>query len=571
MIRFVSVLVLAAAAVSSLGQTKNPASTNTAAISGRVLDAVSASPIPGVRIVLTEVSDATTELPFVEPPAMSNAPPATNPKLTTITDASGRFTVGNLPAGVFEIDASKAGWVLSGTERNGQGTRWFVVEGGQRVANADVRLARAPTVRGRVVDETGEPVAGLTVIATAVDSSATAGRVFPVRTDDRGVFSRALPPGEYVIATAAVPSISTEGPISTAYPSVFFPQARTITGATRLRLNPGDTVDGIDFAVGPEPVFRVTVSMESESRVREITTSRRIELRSADGDGTTVVSRVEYQLLPRTVLHGVPAGNYIVGWMSGPVLPALERARITPLVELPATSTTWAERPVSVTNRDVELNLTFETGARISGRVEFDGAESAPTRDELTGSPLIIERADGVAADIRGVYFDGGRFSTIQMVPGRYLVRPRPLSGWRVQSVTLGGRDVCDTPIELGQSDVRDVVIRFTDRRSAIAGRLLRDRPEDATRGFIVVFPVDRAFWRDYGSFPRRIKVLSAGRSGDFDIEVPPGQYHVAAVRVAPGRAPTVADFEGLARTATSVIVSDGATSRLQLRFPEAR
>jgi hypothetical protein len=135
----------------------------------------------------------------------------------------------------------------------------------------------------------------------------------------------------------------------------------------------------------------------------------------------------------------------------------------------------------------------------------------------------------------------------------------------------VDGRDVSDYPIELERSDVDDAVITFTDRRSAIAGRLVRERPEDLARGWITVFPTDRAYWPEYGVYPRRIVFIEPGRSGQFEAEVPPGSYYVAATRWPTRGRLTVEQLSTLAASATPVVVGDSQTVRQDVRFSRVR
>ena len=88
-----------------------------------------------------------------------------------------------------------------------------------------------------------------------------------------------------------------------------------------------------------------------------------------------------------------------------------------------------------------------------------------------------------------------------------------------LKSVVHEGRDIRDYPFEIGSTDIRDVVLTFTDRRSAVRGRVFRDSLYETTRGWVTIFPSDRALWSDYGSSSDGSHSSNWARSGVFEAE----------------------------------------------------
>jgi hypothetical protein len=220
-----------------------------------------------------------------------------------------------------------------------------------------------------------------------------------------------------------------------------------------------------------------------------------------------------------------------------------------------------------VIDRDLQVALNLQPGARIHGRIEFEGQTPKPS---LSGPPqfgIIAERADGIGSDFRGAYTDDGRFSTIQIEPGQYLLYASAPKGWRLKSVTREGRDLRDRSFEIGAEDIHDVVITFTDGRSAIAGQVTRQPPYATTRGWVTVFPSDRALWSNYGSAPRRIVFIELGRSGAFEAEVPPGSYFVVATDRSTRERINADALARLAAIATPIVVGESQTSRVDVRM----
>ena len=69
-------------------------------------------------------------------------------------------------------------------------------------------------------------------------------------------------------------------------------------------------------------------------------------------------------------------------------------AGATPL-PLPAEPTLWATVPVGVGDTDVsDVMVVLRPGARVSGRIEFDGIAERPDPARMQRIPIVVERAD---------------------------------------------------------------------------------------------------------------------------------------------------------------------------------
>ena len=545
----------------------------TGVVSGRVIDATTRQPVVAANVGIGSVPEGPTTFPIQDCCGVNFVLNMGGDfGRTTTTDAEGRFTFANLPARTFELSAyggrSLGGWAWWGQTSPDDGAKWIQLSDGQRIDGLQIALPRMAVVGGRVLDERGEPVGGIGILVTPADWAGAVPRYSgqAATTDDRGRFSAATYPGEHFVSTAAYPAVASTlaSRPGSAFPRVFFPQANSVGSAARITLAPGDERSDIDFVVSPQRVFRISGPSEGAANLA-------LELFAADErrPGAAPLARGN-AVQGRFSFASVPPGRYVLHALAGPEMPYMSHGTAA-LRELPASSTMWTESAVTVVDRDVDVRLNLKPGVRISGRVEFDGVLPRPSLADLVNRTLIVERADGSDSDYRGAYVTGDRFSSIQIEPGRYIVRPNPPEKWRLKSVMAGGRDISDYPVDLAQTDVNDAVITFTDRRSAIAGRLIRQGPDDLMRGWITVFPTDRAYWPEYGIYPRRIAFIECGRSGVFEAEVPPGSYYVAATRwVTRGRL-SVAQLSSLAASATAIVVGDNQTVQVDVRFPRAK
>jgi hypothetical protein len=233
---------------------------------------------------------------------------------------------------------------------------------------------------------------------------------------------------------------------------------------------------------------------------------------------------------------------------------------------------------VTVGDRDVaDVALLLARGAPVSGTIEFLGRADRPSEAELRAIGIVVEATDGRAAgfdfEMTGRADREGRFETVGLPAGRYFVRvPRVPAGWTLESVQSAGRDVSDVPIEVGPAPVTGLTIRLTQRPSVFAGSVRASAAaDDLGRALVVVFPVDRTRWRDYGSTPRRLREAGLSPDGSFEMRgLPPGEYFAAAIPddyVRDWRAPGLLD--GLAQSAIRVSISgDGRASHVLTLAP---
>jgi hypothetical protein len=122
-------------------------------------------------------------------------------------------------------------------------------------------------------------------------------------------------------------------------------------------------------------------------------------------------------------------------------------------------------------------------------------------------------------------------FSLESLGRGTYLIGLPSFSSRYVSvaSVTSAGREIRDTGLDTSAGrDIDDVVITLTENVTSIQGTMHGDAAAGAA---VIVFPVDRARWVDYGIDPHLIKSKAADNAGVFLIKgLPEGEYFAVAV-----------------------------------------
>lgn len=354
---FIEVLVLAGAMLFASGQTA-PApppvrqGAGTGAISGVVTDGTTRQPIANVLVSLSTSSRGTAGV-----------------VLRVATDQSGRFVFTRLPgASNYYLHAFCFGYFDGGYGRDLPATpegRVITLADGEWFRDVAITMYRPGAITGRVVDETGEPVAGvmIRVLPQVLVSGVSRSAAGPVaRTDDRGIYRiGGLAPAKYVVSFPSVQAaIPADTPVPTllgltpdrfqmvsrvgatleiprtvavdfgnnivvgdyltprasadgraqVYPPVFYPNARAIGEAAIVEVAYGEERVGIDFHLRPESTARVTGRVIGPAEVVAGLTVRLVPKGSEGlGLGSEAATALANGVGAFTMLH-VPLGEY---------------------------------------------------------------------------------------------------------------------------------------------------------------------------------------------------------------------------------------------------------------------
>ena len=438
------------------GQT---ASTQLAAISGRVVDALTGVPIPGARVSVTG------KYQYV------------------VTDNEGRFAFPNLTAGDYTVAAGASGYMSGSYGQPYSGINQPVPRIGDRNRSFSTVLTLAPgehhapialalwplaAAEGRVVDEVGQPVVNVRVEAwprrfvsgkPIVDSS-LAGIAY---TDDRGEFRISqLVPGDYVFVVPMISISSQSTPdqgasqgaagrwaIETSRVAGASDQsaAQILTpGAARRRIGDAtlssvlgqpahdfDSDTGVKLAyvssffggadaASARPVAVRADAAESQTiqivlRVEAVhSISGHVTGTSANGESTEVLVMSSGDTPPACIatalpdatgffeLTGIPAGHYFI---RATQIPHGARQWFAPYPNsIPSLSyqvnpltdppTLWSEQSVVVDASDVRgLVLAMREAPELSGQIVF--ARASPPESGLTDISLEVDPVAGVS------------------------------------------------------------------------------------------------------------------------------------------------------------------------------
>ena len=544
-------------------------------------------------VVLGRVVEGVTDVPVAD--ALVRFRGLADPylKVSALTDANGNFTFFNVPAGRYELTASKPGYAFGefGQQRiAGQG-RAFVLATGQRDGDVRVPVWKFATVSGTVVDEAGEPVVGIGV--QAMPAAPSGARVYVwnaapkvYRTDDRGIYRISdLVPGDYLlgvppaeIASAAPhPAGAAASGGSLGYAPAFIPGGAKPATDSLLTLTSGDERSGIDFKLqlvrshrvagrvvgGPPSVggVRVQIARAADAFLSDLIVAD--TLTRADGSFSfEAVVPGEYLMHVFQPSVASTASPFVAEGES----PATVRAQRNDTVGW------WAAAPVIVSDSDLDgVSVPLQPTVRISGDVVFNGSAPKPRTQELAfmlmPSPPSGRRLEGLG---RTEVDDRFHFRTMELPAGQYFLRWSSgfAAGWAIESITLDGRDALDQPITLRDGDVSGVVVTFTDKVSEVTGTVRGADGDVDLSAAVIIVPAEPALRANYGRESPRVRYVRVGHEGRFSVKgLPPGDYLAVAVNdAAAGHWQTSAVLDRVVRSAAKITVRIGSKQSIDLK-----
>jgi carboxypeptidase family protein len=454
-----------------------------------------------------------------------------------LTDDAGVFDFTELPAGRYTVSVSKSGFVsLSyGQRRPLQAGTPLQLGDGQQLRNVDFQLPRGSVVAGRVADEDGEPMAGLVVRAMRYQYIQGERRLMAAgngQTDDKGQFRIwGLMPGDYYLTAVqrgafgrgfggrgggpgATPGNESE---SVNYAPTYYPGVTSVNDAKPVALGLSQELLDINFSMQLVRMSRVSGRVTGPDGSPTTSGQVNLVLESMGGRGNQMGAsfgaRIDWD--GAFAINNVPPGRYLL------------RARGDD-TETPQ----YALIPVTI-NGGADLNdlgIVLTAGARLSGAVTFPSAATSPP--DPTQFRIVAPSTDnGSFGPQPNARLDKeGKFTLDGVPAGQHLIRAAGAArGWMLKSVTIGGRDVTDTAIEVRSGEsVGNIGIVFTDQVNEINGTVTADQGVPAPEYTVLAFSTDASLWRPQS---RQIATARPDQTGQYRIRtLPPGEYYIVTV-----------------------------------------
>lgn len=492
---------------------QNPPTSNvannaaTGGVSGQVVLATDGTPLRKVTVTLISTSER-VYYRFGQQPGNS---------LTKSTDATGHFQFGAVPPGEYRVGLDRTGFLSAGRMSQQDSSQSVSVSKGQQVDGLLFRMQPAGVIRGKIVDEDGDPLTGVTVIATTGSGQAINGSG---PTNDLGEYRIAgLKPGRYfIVAQGGGQAIPSDGRSESdrVYAPTFFPGVMEKSGAATIDVHAGDEVEA-SFGLVATRTFSV------RGQVSGLTPTNS-QQRQNQGIGNIALVRPDSQWAPPAWAQLMPDGRFnftdvVPGTYRAIVnLPNGEDSNLTPGTDI-----------VEVRGSDVEgLRLAAGSTGEVRGHFRMDTGQAFDWAQlNVFLDPQEPERAQ--AALIAKADKDGS--FTIKNVPaGNYHVivtaNSNNLLDYIVKEVNVNGKDAGDSGFTTGPGvSILDIVASANG--SAILGTVV-DGDNKTVADVEVVCVPDENRRKRHDIFQR----VRTDKRGQFSLRgLNPGEYTVFALR----------------------------------------
>ena len=212
-------------------------------VSGTVVNRIGGHPLAGSRVTLQDARNRESVKSMV-------------------TADDGRFTF-HVPAGKYGMSTEKRGFLPASYKEHEQFSTAIVTGAGFDTENLVLQLASNPVLKGKVIDEAGEPVRNATVIVLREGHQSGINQIRPVdrvATDDQGTYEATpLEEGTYFVLVQAKPWYGVHGnrvqtgdaseapkvdpSLDVAYPITYFGDTTDADEATPIPIRGGAKVE----------------------------------------------------------------------------------------------------------------------------------------------------------------------------------------------------------------------------------------------------------------------------------------------------------------------------------------
>jgi len=487
----------------------------------------------------------------------------------TSTDAEGRYEIKDLPAGRFNLTASKGGFVSGnfGQRRPGEPGTPIDLSDGQTADKVNFVLARGGVISGRVVDDGGEAVSGTTVAAMRYQFMSGQRRLMPSggegasdRTDDQGSFRLfGLAPGDYYVSANNRNSMMMMAGVNNTeaagFAPTYYPGTPNIAEATRVTVRANQEMSGANFAL--------VVARMAKVRGRALN-SRGEPVTSA----MLMMMPDEPMVMSMSFNNAMAAGDGSFEFANVP--PGRYNLQVRPS-GMPNANSEFATLKVTVGNDDIDnLIVTTSTGATARGVILTDDG-SVPTfrADQVSIFPQPAEPGSMMVSPGQNRINDDFTFE-LTSLSDRRLIRANVGQnlGWYLKAVMHDADDVTDNGIEFtpGRS-YEGLQIIFSKKTTDLSGVVTDDRGRPVLDATVVIFPANKDLWTYLSRYMRSARPDTNGKYS-FKSLPPHEDYMVIAVQnLESGQG---ADPDFLARAleeAKKVSLNEGETKAFDLKL----
>jgi hypothetical protein len=507
---------------------------------------------------------ASVELTYVDGPRVVSR--------TVDVNSNGRFSFTNLPAGEgYELVATGAGLLPTAYGQKRSRGPWTPINlaAGERLTNIRIEVASITQISGKVVDSSGSPQIGASVLTMRVayiNGHRVLQRASSTVTNTRGEYQFSnVTPGRYYVRVAprndgsadalfTNPALYDRSPVKRnaitkdyeGYRTVYYP-GEPIETAKAVRVGESDVLEDVD----------ITVTKTRTSRVRGTVTN------AATG------SRLQSALVMLQPVGSNPDSNWsrFVDMKEGTfdlrtVQPGKYFVYASALVaDRALTSRTLTEVKSGETNT---LDIRVSPGREIKGRLALNGTGGPASFSGITIT-LVPDAAGPVDGTLSRDMNTLPSASTIATADGTFVITG--VTPWDYHIQLSGAADTyvkSSRKVRVENSNNPPLEIVLATDGARLDGHLVDSNQRDVDVGQVILVPEDRSRRDLY-------LVMSTSRTGRFQATaIPPGRYKLFAWRIVPEGAVLDPDFLApFENQGKAVVMESEGSDFVDLRLPE--
>lgn len=445
------------------------------------------------------------------------------------TDSQGRYTLRSLEPGSYTINT-----IVRPAEGPGFGAsaqRTIEIQPDQVLTGMDIRVRMPGQITGRVLDQNGEPVAGMTVALVAREYSFGALRhVFAnaATSDDLGHYtiSRVTPGRAFLVMAARrqmrlpaisdapdAPELRRPAPLPT-----YYPDSPNAEGGELLTLRVSERREGVDIRMRKARSFCIEGILSGPAGASDLrfTVVPPRPHSGMSGDGAMYMGQPGGKPGPdgRVRVCDLPPGDYeleVTQWPAGSY----------------GGPDFMGVAPVTIADRDVgNVRANAFPKLKVPGEVVWDGPPpDKPLEGELSISLTSISRTIRPAAKSK----IPGEFAFDEMVFDDYSMMFRGLSGSQyLKDVTYGGHSILHKTLRPGSAAAgAGVRVVVAPDGGFLSAAVKGDEDKHIANARVLVFPTGVASEADLAAF---LVMGTTNQNGAWKSPaLAPGKYYVLA------------------------------------------
>jgi hypothetical protein len=446
----------------------------------------------------------------------------------------------------------------------------IAVGAGAEVKDIVIKITPAAIISGRILDEEGEPLEGVSVMPlrrmNRNGAMAWSMAGMQANTNDRGEFRlSSLPPGA-VRLVAQVNRYGPGGPSGPtmvgkeefAYPRTYYPGVDSVDQAQSIVLQPGQEFGGVQIALKRTRVYRIKgkytgpVGEGAQGRV-----SVQIREKNPSDFMGVIVGGVGNSVSARDgsfELTNVRPGQYkliVMDFQDG------GRPKTSGSVE------------VAVGNENLEgVVISPQTLGAVSGKVNLElDPQAPPDQPSISLKSFQIQL---IPIEMTAMTFappvtvaEDGTFKIENVSPDQYRIAVNGAFGRTyVKSILSGGRDIKDQPLDLSGGSAQ-LEITLSAKVAKLSGNVEKANPS-AMPGAVILEKVGAST----NSLSSPAPYLSVSQTGTFSANVlAPGEYRVYAFEEVDFMQARDPEFlKKFASKATELKIAEGESKTISLK-----